>query len=133
MFSDRSMKILKDIIDNGVELTLKKPDVTFSGAQEIIDRESPSIVVEIGGFYKSNNIWLYEYNGELKCISRYGDYEGGVHSFIDLVFINYKWWKNSADKFEGWGNPSEFWEKHFLRLELVKVEILEKKVVRALR
>lgn len=100
-------QILKDLLARSVPvfLTLRNGEIAY----------------EISGFYKSGLVTLYEEGGSLYVEARYGEVDQ-VESFDDLVYINYKWWQRSKERYDGWVNPEDSWVEDMVRLGLVQRE-----------
>lgn len=62
----------------------------------------------IEGFYKSGSIRIYEDCDYMLATSRYNQLDE-IENIEDLVKLNYRWWKNSQDRYEGWKNPDFRW------------------------
>jgi hypothetical protein len=103
--------------------------------KELLDRHIPIIVTSEGftieGFYKSNCILLQlSDNDTFIAIDRYGE-STDIDNFDDLVRLNYKWWHESKDRFEGWQYPDKKWLEDMERLRLIeKVIITEYRALR---
>jgi hypothetical protein len=79
------------------------------------------IACRLSGFYKSSGLSIYEDDGVIYALARYGEVDAlGENPFESLVRINYRWWQSSKDRYEGWKNPEACWLPHFLRMGLVK-------------
>lgn len=85
--------------------------------------EKNRIEYALDGFYKSGNITLYENDhGTLTAIARYNEITI-IDNFYNLVSLNYMWWINSRDRFEGWKEPDSMWLPLLIEEGFVKEEI----------
>ena len=79
----------------------------------------------IDGFYKSGTIKLIERVGygdnAFLAESRY-DQIDFINTFNDLVYLNYEWWMDSRERYEGWADPDPQWLPHLIGANLIKVE-----------
>ena len=67
-----------------------------------------NLIYKINGFYKSGLIQLEEINGELIATARYNE-KTDINELRDLVYLNYKWWNLSKERYDGWKNPDQNW------------------------
>lgn len=74
---------------------------------------------EVNGFYKSGSVSLYETEEGIFVKARYEEVDK-IESFEDLVYINYRWWLRSKERFEGWSVPNENWLPHLLKYGYIK-------------
>lgn len=79
---------------------------------------------EIDGFYKGGPMRLEpDTSGHLAAFDR-KDKKVLIKGFDDLVKLNYDWWKKSRDKGSEFINPSREWTDEFVRLSLVKRQVI---------
>jgi hypothetical protein len=62
----------------------------------------------LNGFYKSGEVRLIETDGKLIAHARYNE-QTAIEKLSDLVALNYDWWLNSRDRFDGWKSPESIW------------------------
>jgi len=100
--------LIKQLLENNVQIR----DIYMTNTR---------IMYQLSGFYKSSGLSIYEDNGVIYALGRYGEVDVlGENPFESLVRINYRWWQSSKDRYEGWKNPEACWLPHFLRMGLVK-------------
>ena len=46
-----------------------------------------------------------------------------IESLDDLVHLNYTWWQNYKDRYEGWQNPEQDWIPLMEKLNLIQKEV----------
>lgn len=103
-------RVLPDIvdvaIDKGIRVTLTKAGY------------------EIDGFYKGGPMRVEpDANGNMFAIDR-KEKRVALKSFDDLARLNYDWWKRSRDKGADFINPGREWIDEFVRLSLVKRQVI---------
>lgn len=93
-------------IDKGIRVTLTKAGY------------------EIDGFYKGGPMRVEpDANGAIFAIDR-KEKRVSLKSFDDLARLNYDWWKRSRDKSAEFINPGREWTDEFVRLGLVKRQVI---------
>jgi len=103
--------IIKKILENGFSLEMG------------LNKTHNRIEYELGGFYKSDKVTLYENDhGTLTAIARYNEITI-IDNFYNLVSLNYTWWITSRDRFEGWKVPDSMWLPFLIEEGFVKEEI----------
>jgi len=128
-YMDGSNKILDDMIKYVEEL----PEIRINNiVNELIennisvsieyDQSINKLVYILKGFYKSDTIKLIETDDKLIAHARYEE-ETLIESLRDIVELNYRWWKSSKDRFEGWANPDSQWLPLLLKYGFIKEEI----------
>jgi hypothetical protein len=116
-------QVIQELVKAGVQIKFGlAKDVSFTGAKDALLEAKIETVGIIEGFYKSNEVFLFEKDGEICCMSRYGTDEGIINNIDSLAGINYCWWRSSRDRFEDWQEPESFWLPHLIRMGLVKAE-----------
>lgn len=103
--------VIKELLDNNITV------IAFYEGYELVHK--------IDGFYKSDGIHLREREDGLYVTARYNEITK-IDSFSDLVYLNYRWWFNSKDKYDGWNNPEPEWLPLFIKYDLV----VEKNMIR---
>jgi hypothetical protein len=88
-----------------------------------VEWNGETLVYLIHGFYKSGVVRLFEKEGNIVATDRYHD-EHFVDSVRDLVYLNYKWWRASKDRFDGWASPDSSWVGLLKECDFIK-EITE--------
>lgn len=80
---------------------------------------------EIEGFYKGGPMRVEPEgaSGAMAAIDR-KDKRVIIKSFDDLARLNYDWWKKSRDKGAEFINPGREWIDEFVRLSLVKRQVI---------
>lgn len=89
--------IIVEIVKAGIPVSVEWDRVNNYGICYLVD-----------GFYKSGNVKLVETEGQLIARSRYGQIDH-IETFRSIVFLNYQWWLDSRDRFDGWKRPDSRW------------------------
>ena len=106
-------KLIEEILKKGFSL------------EASYNHENDRFEYELDGFYKSGSIVLYENEyGSLTGISRYNEIDI-IDCFYDLIAINYRWWRSSKDRYDGWATPNGNWLPFLIAEGFVKEEIKE--------
>lgn len=99
-------EIIETAIDKGIRITLTKEGY------------------EIDGFYKAGPMRVEpDAHGAMFAIDR-KEKRVALKSFDDLARLNYDWWKRSRDKGAEFINPGQKWTEEFVRLSLVKRQVI---------
>ncbi len=98
-------KFIKELLSKGISVS----EVTL---------ENGFFIYAISGFYKSGTAKLWLENDQIYAKTRY-DTITEIDSFEDLLRLNFKWWEQSRDRFEGWKNPDSAWLPHLLSYDYV--------------
>lgn len=93
---EKLTNIVKEILSHNINISLN------------YDKEIDELIYEVDGFYKSGTVKLKIVEGEIIAKSRY-DQNDVIEDLEDLIRLNYRWWKNSCDRYDGWKNPDFRW------------------------
>lgn len=113
--------MINEIIEDIIQKYLER------GGQIEIVMHKGEPAISLVGFYKSNRLLLLPKNdGEdyVQSIARYDERET-VRVWYDIVLINYHWWVESKDRFDGWADPDHVFLEDFKRHNLIEVETVE--------
>ena len=116
--------------DSGKEKTVKKqservlPEMIETAVTKGVRVVLTKTGYEIEGFYKSGSVTLEpDITGGMTATDK-KDGKSIVKSFDDIVRLNYDWWKKSRGKSAEFVNPGKEWIDEFVRLGLVKRQVL---------
>lgn len=96
-----------------------------------VKRKDGQTLFEIGGFYKSGTVTLYDNHDCFTAVDRYGAHTE-IRSIVDLVRLNYDWWIRSCDRgrtvsgyfghqaAEVWEQPDHAWIPLLLEAGLIR-------------
>ena len=106
-------------------IELLEKEFYFSGVCLLKTDETCEIGYALQGFYKSNDVKLFEKDGSIFALARYDELTklSDEEPFYSLINLNYEWWQRSKNRWDGWENPEEKWLKYFLEQGLVKENI----------
>lgn len=109
--SDNFEKLIRELLEKGFSIT------------EVSILETGELAYGLDGFYKSGSVKLYENRNCICALARYNevtnldDYENHFDALVDL---NYRWWKSSKERFDGWSSPDPKWLPYLLEKGLIK-------------
>lgn len=98
--------------------TILEKCVNKSGAWDIKDG---IIRFSIQGFSKSGTVWIYEENGVIKCLARYGEITE-IETYDDLVNVAFSWFVRYRDR-SPFEEPAWEWADDFIRLGYLKKKV----------
>lgn len=106
---EKLLEIIKEVSKYNIEI-----EVNYS-------ENSDSIEYLIGGFYKSGIVSLYCLDEQIFVRGRYNEIDV-IYDIEDLVQLNYRWWINSRERYNGWIAPSQEWIPLLEKYNLIQKE-----------
>jgi hypothetical protein len=83
----------------------------------------------VDGFYKSGSVEITCFGESNWCaVARYQQ-KTDIEDIKDIVALNYEWWQNSKERFEGWSQPDSRWVDLLLKYEYITAEVVPSKTV----
>lgn len=83
----------------------------------------------VDGFYKSGTIEVKQNIGNgWEAFARYGSVDP-IRDTIDVVGINYHWWQQSKDRFDGWSQPDSRWLPLLVKYGYVTAKVIPEQIV----
>ena len=106
---DDHLIAFKQLVDRGIMVSLITHEDTFY------------VLYSIDGFYKSGTVTVDTV--KMTITARYGKvttYEHPSKLIETLVSLNYDWWMDSKDRYDGWEQPRLAWGELLVEFGLVK-------------
>jgi hypothetical protein len=107
---EKMLDILKEISKYIINIEMQY-DENYDRCEYLID-----------GFYKSGTVRLYKHENTILVESRYQQIDE-IEDIEDLVRLNYRWWINSRDRYDGWKNPDSRWIPLLEKYNLIQREV----------
>jgi len=99
--------ILKNLLERNITVELR------------FDKETNQFAFKALGFYKSGSVVLSIQSDVIIAFTRYNQ-EDEIHSWEDLVRLNFDWWVKSKERYDSWNNPQESFREDMIELGLIK-------------